>query len=583
MKRKNISIDEILIEFNNKSRLSDLISKYVQLTPRGSSFIGKCPFHNEKTPSFNVSDDKGLFHCFGCKVGGNAITFLTKYKNLTFQEAINELSVFAGLQINFEITKEKKNSLDLYSIFSEANNFFQDYLKKSRDASKYLSSRIKKNDVILNFQIGFCPNDQELIAFLNSKGFSLEEIKQTDLLIKNSQNNFFGRFRNRLMFPIFNFSEKVVGFGGREINNNSKIKYINSQESQIFRKSEILYGLKQNNESIRKNKTIILVEGYMDVISMAENDINLAVASLGTTLSKIQIQKMWNFCSIPYICFDGDEAGRKSSKIVALKILEFLVPGKSFKFIKLPENHDPDSFFKKWNKKDFEELMNKSYDLSDLVWQIILESIEKPTPELMALMDEKIKYYSSKISNKIVSEEYYRFFMKKKSDYIWNLKSNKKKVYFNKEKIQEFTNEKLIIIFMIFENKLVQNNLEQVSVLKFKNENLNKIKDDLFRKVFVENINVDSSLLKSIVNQFFPIDEINSFQKTHLGGLDKKEKAVFFQQILINLKLPELQTEVDKLKELIIVTSDDKKQSELICKYNKIVQEIKNIKNKELE
>ena len=136
---------------------------------------------------------------------------------------------------------------------------------------------------------------------------------------------------------------------------------------------------------------------------------------------------------------------------------------------------------------------------------------------------------------------------------------------------------------MIFENKLVQNNLEQVSVLKFKNENLNKIKDDLFRKVFIENINVDSSLLKSIANQFFPIDEINSFQKTHLGGLDKKEKAAFFQQILINLKLPELQTEVDKLKDLIIETSDDKKQSELICKYNKVVQEIKNIKNKELE
>jgi hypothetical protein len=136
---------------------------------------------------------------------------------------------------------------------------------------------------------------------------------------------------------------------------------------------------------------------------------------------------------------------------------------------------------------------------------------------------------------------------------------------------------------MIFENKLVQNNLEQVSVLKFKNENLNKIKDDLFRKVFVENINVDSSLLKSIVNQFFPIDEINSFQKTHLGGLDKKEKAVFFQQILINLKLPELQTEVENLKKLIVETSDEKKQSELISKYNKFVQEIKNIKNKELE
>jgi hypothetical protein len=136
---------------------------------------------------------------------------------------------------------------------------------------------------------------------------------------------------------------------------------------------------------------------------------------------------------------------------------------------------------------------------------------------------------------------------------------------------------------MIFENKLVQNNLEQVSVLKFKNENLNKIKDDLFRKIFIENINIDSSLLEGIAKKIFPIDEINSFQKTHLGGLSKKEKAIFFQQILINLKLPELQTEADKLKELIIVTSDDKKQSELIYKYNKIVQEIKNIKNKELE
>ena len=249
---------------------------------------------------------------------------------------------------------------------------------------------------------------------MNEKGYGIDEIKQTDLLIKNNDNKFFGRFRNRLIFPIFNFSDKVVGFGGREIQNNSKIKYINSQESEIFKKSEILYGLKQNRENIRKNKTIILVEGYMDVISMAENDVKLAVASMGTTLSKTQILKMWNFSSIPYICFDGDEAGRKSSKIIATKILEFLIPGKSFKFIKLPENYDPDSFFKKWDKRHFEELIKKSYDLSDLIWQVILESIEKPTPEFIALIDEKIKYYSSRISNKTVSEEYYRFFMKKK-------------------------------------------------------------------------------------------------------------------------------------------------------------------------
>ena len=335
--------------------------------------------------------------------------------------------------MTIKITKKKRT---YFQFFFEANNFFKDSLKKNPDANKYITSRIKKIEVISNFEIGYCPTDQELTNFLNEKGYGMDEIKKTDLLIKNNDNKFFGRFRNRLIFPIFNFSDKVVGFGGREIQNNSKIKYINSQESEIFKKSEILYGLKQNRENIRKNKTIILVEGYMDVISMAENDVKLAVASMGTTLSKTQILKMWNFSSIPYICFDGDEAGRKSSKIIAAKILEFLIPGKSFKFIKLPENYDPDSFFKKWDKRHFEELIKKSYDLSDLIWQVILESIEKPTPEFIALIDEKIKYYSSRISNKTVSEEYYRFFMKKKVILYGILNQKKKRITLPKKELK---------------------------------------------------------------------------------------------------------------------------------------------------
>ena len=583
MIRNNLSVDQILNEFNNKSRLSDLISKYLQLTPRGNSFIGKCPFHNEKTPSFNVSDEKGLFHCFGCKVGGNAITFLMKYKNLTFREAINELSIFAGLNINFQSSSDFKKKNDLLSLFFEANVFFKDSLKVNKGAYQYISSRIKNNDVISNFEIGYCPSDEELIKFLDEKGFGLEEIKKTDLLIRNSQNQYFGRFKNRLIFPIFNFSEKIVGFGGREINGNSKIKYINSQDSEIFKKSEILFGLKQNQESIRKNKIIILVEGYMDVISLAENDINLAVASMGTSLSKTQILKMWNLSNIPYICFDGDEAGRNSSKIIATKILEFLIPGKSFKFIRLPENYDPDSFLKKFNKKAFEDLMNKSYDLSDLIWQIILESIGKTTPEFIALLDEKIRFYSSKISNKKVSDEYYRFLIKRKNDYLWNIKSKKRFKKFTKEKIQEFINEKLIVIFMLFETKLVQKHLEEISEIKFQNSDLNKTKDFFFRKIYLENLKVDSDLLKNLKNNFFSKEEVDSLKKTHIANLNENEKAIFLQQILTNLKLPELQNEVNRLKELISNTNDNKKQTDLIIKYNKILHEIKIIKNKELE
>ena len=316
---------------------------------------------------------------------------------------------------------------------------------------------------------------------------------------------------------------------------------------------------------------------------MAENDVKFAVASLGTTLSKTQILKMWNYSNVPYICFDGDEAGRESSKRIAVKILEFLVPGKSFKFIKLPENYDPDSFFKKWNKKYFDELVNKSYYLSDLIWQIILESVEKPTPEFIALLDEKIKYYSSKILNKTVSEEYYRFFIKKKNDFVWNLKSRKKKNFVIKEKVQVFTNEKLIIVFLIFENKLIQNFLEEISCLKFKDQKLEKIKDSLFKKIFIEKIKDEQEFIQQTKSQLFFYEEINLLYKTHLGGLNDEEKLIFFQQILTNLKLPDLQSEGEKLKKLIINTNDNDKQAELISKYNKILDEIKTIKNKELE
>ena len=254
MIRKNISVDEILNQFNNQSKLSSLISRYVQLTPRGNSFIGKCPFHNEKTPSFNVNDDKGLFYCFGCKVGGNALTFISKYKNLSFSESIKFLADMLGIEISYENKEElkkKKNKLFVYELI---NDFFKKSLEKNKNALNYANLRIKNRQLISDFDIGFCPDDNELINFLKNEGLSIEEIQETDLLIKNRKNQFFGRFKDRLIFPIFNFSNKVVGFGGREINENSRIKYINSQESEIFKKSELLFGFKQNSEVIRKEK-----------------------------------------------------------------------------------------------------------------------------------------------------------------------------------------------------------------------------------------------------------------------------------------------------------------------------------------
>ena len=192
-------------------------------------------------------------------------------------------------------------------------------------------------------------------------------------------------------------------------------------------------------------------------------------------------------------------------------------------------------------------------------------------------------FHLLKISNKKVSDEYYRFLIKKKNDYLWNIKSKKRFKKFTKEKIHEFINEKLIVIFMLFETKLVQKHLEEISEIKFQNHDLNKTKDFFFRKIYLENLKVDSDLLKNVKNNFFSEEDVNSLKKTHIANLNEKEKAIFLQQILTNLKLPKLQNEVNRLKELISNTNDNKKQTDLINKYNKILHEIKIIKNKELE
>ena len=584
MIRKNISVDEILNQFNNRSKLSSLISRYVQLTPRGNSFIGKCPFHNEKTPSFNVNDDKGLFYCFGCKVGGNALTFISKYKNLSFSESIKFLADMLGIEISYENKEELKKKNNKLFVYELINDFFKKSLEKNKNALNYANLRIKNRQLISDFDIGFCPDDNELINYLKSEGLSIEQIQETDLLIKNKKNQFFGRFKDRLIFPIFNFSNKVVGFGGREINENSKIKYINSQESEIFKKSELLFGFKQNSEVIRKEKKIILVEGYMDVISLAQNEIKFAVASLGTTLSKTQIQKMWNYSNTPFICFDGDDAGRSSSKNIALKCLEFLIPGKSFKFIKLPEGFDPDTFLKKYNKKKFFELMQSSYNLSDLVWQIILESIDKPTPENIALLDQKIKLFSSKISNKIVSDEYFKFFIKKKNDYVWNLNFKKKKTIRTKEKVQELINEKLVLVFLIFESELTRYFNEEVSEVILDNKDLNSFKEFLFKRNIIEKKKIDLNNLENNTEYSKQIlAEIESLNKTHLKGLNIEEKKVLLRHVLDNLKIPILKREAAIIKKEILETEDDEKQTAQINKYNEILKEIKIIQNKELE
>ncbi len=586
MIKGNNSANQFLNEVNNKVRLSDFIGQFVNLVERGNSFVGNCPFHNEKTPSFNVNNDKSLFYCFGCKTGGNIVNFISKYKNLQFIESLIYISQYSGIPYIYD---QKKSTISsearlLTNILNKSNTLFKELLIKKTIAYKYIKERGVTDEALKIFNIGFAPDHNDLLKFLELKGFGFDEIKKTDLLIKNKKGEFFGRFSNRITFPIHNFSDDIVGFGARTIQ-NSKIKYINSQESLVFKKSQLLYGLKENLLHIRSEKELFLVEGYMDVIKLYCSGIKNAVSTLGTTLSEMQLKKMWNFSDIPYVCFDGDDAGQSASKKIAEKVLKFLLPGKSLKFVSIPENLDPDSFLQNNNKEDFLALKNKAKDLSMIIWEGIENSISNPTPESVALIDNKINEIVKKIDDVSVSKEYFRFLKSQKENFIWNRNKIRKvvteKPYLNKT--IENINEKLFLVMIIFYKNYLTDYHEEIFQIKLSNDLLENVKAEVLRSYTVES----KSFLKEENNyhKLAPnlLSEIKELKKTHASSLNEEEKKVFFKQILNNLRLPNLLDE-RKLIEKQMVESSEKEISEnLLKKFNKISHEIKNIQNKSLE
>ncbi|MDC3091156.1 DNA primase [Rickettsiales bacterium] len=587
------TIEDILSKFNNKIRLSEYLSKYVELIPRGDGFVARCPFHNEKTPSFSINDQKGLFYCFGCGVGGNVFTFLTKYEKITFTESLKIVSSELGIKvsdknINIRNTKEIKG----YELLYQCNEFFKKELLNNKTAKSYLNSRSISDKLVKKFEIGYCDqNSENLVTFLESKGFSLPEIYDQGILIKSSKNKkHFSRFSDRITFPIFSFSRKIIGFGGRTIS-NSKIKYINSAENIIFKKSENLYGLEQNINDIKKNNELILVEGYLDVIGLNSKKIETSVASLGTTLSETQINKIWSIVDIPIICFDGDIAGLKAMKSIALKVLKYLKPGKSIKFVILPEGQDPDNYVNEFGKESFEELKLNAKNLSDFVWEIIIGE-NNQTPEFLALIDEEIKRISNIIENKLVSSEYFSFFKSKKNDYVWNLRKFDKKLSSQKQKKylptakkykSQKNNEKILLSFLLFEEEIINDFLEEIVRIQFEDNLLEEKKRVIVKKI-IENEQADKVL--DIVNYTKNkieglVESLESTRNNHFKNLNQIEKKKLIEGVILNLRLPNLIEQRENIKRKISELSNSTEMEKYINMHEKITKEINIIKKRE--
>lgn len=370
----------------------DLISEYVNLKRTGQNYKGLCPFHNEKTPSFVVSPDKQIYHCFGCGAGGDVISFVVNYKNMDFKEALEELASRANIVIDKKSYRPKDiddKNLILYEINREAAIYFYKKLRNSKNAIEYIQKRGIDNNIVKRFGIGYASEEWEgLLNYLKSKNFKVEDIDRAGLLSTSRKGNKkFDRFRGRVIFPIWDIKSRVIGFGGRLIVNQENMpKYLNSPETDVFVKGTNLYGLNRARESIREKRQVIIVEGYMDVITLSIFGINNAVATLGTALTPEQAKLLKRYSDNVYIAYDSDSAGQNAA-IKASYVLKS--EGISPRIVDFGENMDPDDFLNRYGSTRFKEKLEDAVHFIDFII-----SFNKMKYD-MNNMDQKIKFVES--------------------------------------------------------------------------------------------------------------------------------------------------------------------------------------------
>ncbi|PIV98856.1 MAG: DNA primase [Deltaproteobacteria bacterium CG17_big_fil_post_rev_8_21_14_2_50_51_6] len=405
------SFQETKEEIQRRADLVGLVGKFVKLKKSGRNYTGLCPFHSEKSPSFNVSPERQFFHCFGCKKGGNVFDFWMEYHGVSFQEAFRELARIYGVDLPerpFSEADRKKRDLraKLLSVEEAASAYFSSNLRNGLEGSvarAYLEGRGLDPATMAEFRLGYAVNRWDgLLSHLQDKGIDPGLAEQAGLLISKA-NGYYDRFRGRVIFPIFDLTGQVVGFGGRCMD-DSLPKYLNSPETLLFHKGELLYGLHEAVSAVRETGRVIIVEGYMDCLALRSHGIREVVAVLGTALTPGHVRRLKGFAAEAYVVFDSDEAGRAA----AVKSLPlFLNEGMSARAIALPEGEDPDSFVKALGRTKFLELVSEAPALFDFILDLKSKRISG-LPEEKALLLNEIAFMLKSVSDETISALYVR-------------------------------------------------------------------------------------------------------------------------------------------------------------------------------
>ena len=458
---------EYLDEIKLRLKVSQVVGKTVQLKKRGKEFIGLSPFKNEKSPSFTVNDEKEFYHCFSSGEHGNIFDFLMKTKSIGFGEAVRSLASEAGMQpyrfSNFD--KKKDLRFQTYkNIFNDYSNYFHQQLfyAGNKEALEYLLKRGVKKKIIEEFKLGYVPWQNSFYDELLKK-YTDEEIKLTGLYYKNDNTGkFIDRFNSRVIFPVKNLTDDTIAFGGRIIRESKLAKYINSPETEFYKKGNMIFNLDKAKNLRSETNDVLIVEGYMDVVSVYSSGVKNVVSNSGTALTERQISLIWKFFSNPIICLDGDESGQKAALRIAEKLFPLINEKNKIYFSIMPEGTDPDDYVRQKGKEGLINLLKEKEIIQSFIWNFHLSKIDQRNPYEISKFEKEIKKLSYSIQDETLKKYVLEDFLEKIKTLTPIQSSRLNLKYFNKQKKKDYQ--------ILKETKLLyqkRKNLSKIQIIEF--------------------------------------------------------------------------------------------------------------------
>ena len=576
---------EYLEEIKQRIKVSDIVGASVQLKRRGREFVGLSPFSKEKTPSFTINDEKGFYHCFSSGEHGNIFDFLVKVEKLNFGDAVRKLAAKAGMPA-FKFTKENievENKRKKYDeILTIALQHYQKNFSENDSVKKYAHGRGLTQEILSTFKIGYS-GEYGLNVSLFS-GFNQKELIESGVFFHDEKNNkLIDRFKNRLIFPIFDYNNKVIGFGGRALSQNYLAKYINSPETEFFKKGFNLYNLNNAKNENKQSGIVFVVEGYMDAISLYQAGFKNVVATLGTAMTESHLNLVWRYFNDPVVCFDGDRSGQNAAHKISEKLIAYMKPNYSLSFLILPNGFDPDSFVRKNGRNNFESLLDQKIDIGNFIFENNLQDLQSEQPEERAGFEKKIMDLCLLIQDSTVKKHYISFFKNKIFEQFSSRKAkNLKPLNKTKELTRKITRyssfelKEFSLMYLFLNNiQILKDQSEKLSIINFHNKNLEELKKVLIN--ILEKIETfkEFNLLKHLEeNNFGPIiKDINEFSsiKGISENLNEEKFDNFLNDLIEQVNNLKLESKLKDAEESLSKNMNEAQYNELLSLKDQIV------------